>query len=146
MNTFMAIRDLHNQVVSVVNHLQPVLLLLARLYIAWVFFKAGLTKINDWESTLLLFEYEYEVPFISYELAAYLGTFGEIVLPILLVAGLVTRLSAIGIFVVNVIAVISLPDMPPAAYNLHVIWAAVIALNIFWGGGKISIDKWLGVK
>ncbi|MDG1121002.1 MAG: DoxX family protein [Glaciecola sp.] len=146
MNFIMAIRDLHNRVISWVNALQPVILLLARWYIAWVFFKAGLTKINDWESTLLLFEYEYEVPLLSYELAAYLGTFAELILPLLLVTGLFTRIGAIGIFVVNAIAVMSLPDMPPAAYNLHVIWAALIALNIFWGGGRFSVDHYFKIK
>ena len=63
----------------------------ARLYIAQVFFLAGLTKIKDWDTTLFLFEEEYQVPFLSYELAAYLGTFGELVFPILLAIGLATR-------------------------------------------------------
>ena len=95
------LRQWHNQAAAILTSLHSSILSVARAYIAWVFFKAGLTKINDWESTLLLFEYEYEVPFISYELAAYLGTFGEIVLPILLLAGLLTRISAIGLFIVN---------------------------------------------
>ena len=140
------LRQWHNQAAAILTSLHSSILLLARAYIAWVFFKAGLTKINDWESTLLLFEYEYEVPFISYELAAYLGTFGEIVLPVLLLAGLLTRISAIGLFIVNVIAVISLPDMPPAAYNLHVIWAALIGMNIFWGAGRYSVDHYYKVN
>jgi len=41
----------------------PLLLLYFRWYVAWVFLKAGLFKINDWELTLTLFEYEYAVPF-----------------------------------------------------------------------------------
>jgi putative oxidoreductase len=146
MNFIMAIRDLHNHVVLWLSTLQPMILILARLYIAWTFFKAGLTKINDWDSTLLLFEYEYDVPLISYELAAYMGTFGELVLPAFLALGFLTRINAVGLFIVNVIAVISLPDMPPAAYNLHVIWAAVIGLNIFWGAGRISVDHYLAIK
>ena len=146
MNAILTIKNANNQVASWLTNLQPIILLSGRMYIAWVFFKAGLTKINDWESTLLLFEYEYEVPIISYELAAYLGTFGELVLPVLLVLGLVTRFSAMGLFIVNVIAVISLPEMPPAAYNLHVIWAAIIGLNIFWGAGRFSIDDYVGLK
>ena len=146
MNFIMAIRDLHNHVVLWLSTLQPMILILARLYIAWAFFKAGLTKINDWDSTLLLFEYEYDVPLISYELAAYMGTFGELVLPAFLALGFLTRINAVGLFIVNVIAVISLPDMPPAAYNLHVIWAAVIGLNIVWGAGRICVDRYLMIK
>ena len=51
------------------------LLLFFRVYVAWVFLKSGMHKIGDWELTLTLFEYEYQVPLLGYELAAYLATF-----------------------------------------------------------------------
>ncbi len=61
--------------------------LAARLYVANVFFLAGLTKIRDWDTTLALFADEYMVPFLSPALAAFGGTAGELVLPVLLVLG-----------------------------------------------------------
>lgn len=114
--------------------------LVARLYVAQVFFMAGLTKIQDWETTLLLFEYEYAVPFISFELAAYLGTIGELVLPVLIVTGLLTRFSAIGLFIVNVVAVISLEEIAPAALYLHYIWGLILLQVTVYGGGKLTVD------
>ena len=36
----------------------PLLLLFCRLWVAYVFFNSGLTKIATWDSTLFLFEYE----------------------------------------------------------------------------------------
>ncbi|MCP3428996.1 DoxX family protein [Opacimonas viscosa] len=140
-----SLKNGHNHIAAVIDYLQPLVLLTARIYVAWVFFKAGLTKINDWETTLLLFEYEYAVPFISFELAAYLGTAGELVLPVLLAVGLLTRFSAIGLSIVNIVAVISLPDMPQAAYNLHIIWGLALVINLFWGGGKLSTDHALKI-
>ena len=64
-------------------------------------------KIGDWETTLVLFEYEYQVPFLNFELAAYLATFGELVFPVFLIAGLGTRYIAIALSLVNIIAVVS---------------------------------------
>jgi putative oxidoreductase len=60
-------------------------LLFARLYVAEVFFRSGLTKIKDWDSTLYLFSEEYHVPILPPEVAAYMGTGGELILPVLLV-------------------------------------------------------------
>ncbi|MBC3767186.1 DoxX family protein [Neptunicella marina] len=123
------------------NYLQPVAILLARLYVAWVFFASGLTKLDDWESTLLLFEYEYMVPVLNFVLAAYLATAGEILLPVLLSFGLASRISAIGLSIVNVVAVISLEDIAPAALYGHVIWGLLLALVVIWGAGKLSLDN-----
>lgn len=120
---------------------QSLFSLFARLYVAWVFFASGLTKIRDWDSTLMLFEYEYAVPVLNFELAAYLATAGELVLPVLLAIGLFTRFSALGLTIVNIVAVISLEDIAPAAYNLHVIWGLLLLQVMVWGAGKLSADN-----
>ncbi len=117
--------------------------LAARLYVAKVFFSAGLTKIQDWDTTLFLFEEEYHVPWLSYDVAAYLGTVGELVFPLLLVAGLGSRFAATALSVVNVVAVISLQDIAPAALYLHVIWGLLLAHIAIYGAGKLSVDYWL---
>lgn len=140
------IKNVHNSAVNLVDYLQSPALLFARFYLAWVFFKSGLTKIRDWESTLLLFEYEYEVPFLDHVTAAFAATGGELVLPVLLALGLLSRFSATGLFIVNWVAVLSLPDMPQAAYNLHLIWAGLATLVMVWGGGFLSADKKLGIR
>ena len=137
---------LYNSIFGKLDLIQPIMLLTARFYVAWVFFKGGLTKLQDWESTLLLFEYEYAVPVLNFEVAAYLGTFGEIVLPILLVIGLLGRKAALGLFVVNYIAVISLEDMPAAALNDHILWGTLMLLVAVWGAGKLSLDNFFKIK
>lgn len=91
--------------------LTPLFNLAIRLYVASVFFKSGLTKIQDWSSTVALFQYEYQVPVLPTELAALMGTAGELGLPILLFLGLAGRFGAAGLSVMNVIAVISYADL-----------------------------------
>ena len=122
---------------------QPLAALLARLYVAQVFFMSGLTKIRDWETTVSLFTDEYKVPYLSPELAAMLGTAGELVLPVLLVFGLLGRFAALGLFVVNAIAVISLSEIAPAALQQHITWGVLLALLAIYGCGKWALDHWL---
>ncbi len=92
---------------SLLCKLQSPFLLYLRLYVAWVFLKSGMHKIGDWETTLMLFEYEYAVPALPFELAAYLATISELVLPIFLIAGFGTRFFAIALTFVNIMAVVS---------------------------------------
>ena len=126
--------------------LRDLLLLAIRVYIAWVFFKSGLTKIDDWDTTLMLFTDEYQVPFLSTALAAFMGTAGELLLPPLLVLGLTTRFAALGLFVVNAMAVISYPALfefsCPAALQSHYFWGALIAVLACCGAGRVSVDWW----
>lgn len=125
------------------DHFQSLWLLFARLWIAKIFFWAGLTKIRDWEVTLLLFAEEYEVPLLPPAFAAFMGTAGELLLPILLVLGLGTRLAALGLFIVNAVAVISYPGLTGVALELHAYWAMLIAAVLISGAGHYSLDNWL---
>lgn len=129
---------------GLLHHLSFLVLFSARAYVAWVFFKSGLTKIRDWETTLLLFEHEYSVPLLNHELAAWLATVGELVLPVMLLLGLASRLSATGLFIINIVAVISLAEIPPAALYLHYIWGVLLLQVMVWGGGVLSLDAVLG--
>jgi len=132
---------LYDEGTDFVNTFQSVALFFARVYVAWIFFAAGLTKLKDWESTLFLFEEEYNVPFISFELAAYLGTTGEILLPIILMLGLASRFGALGLTFVNIIAVISLEEIATAALYAHIIWGLLLLQIVLFGAGKLSIDN-----
>lgn len=125
------------------NTLQPAAALLARLYIAQVFFLSGLTKLRDRDTTVALFTDEYHVPLLPPAAAALLGTAGELVLPVLLVLGLAGRFPALGLFVVNAVAVISLSEITPAALQQHVFWGTLLAGLAIYGGGPWSLDRWL---
>ena len=127
--------------------LQHPALLIARLYVALVFFRAGLTKIADWDTTLALFADEYHVPLLPPAFAAWLGTAGELVLPVLLVLGLGGRLAALGLFMLNAVAVISLMDVPEAALQQHMFWGSLLTALLLWGPGRWSVDgAWLAPR
>ena len=123
--------------------LQPLAALLARAYIAQVFFMSGLTKVRDWGTTVALFTDDYKVPVLSPAIAAAMGTAGELVLPVLLLLGLGGRFSALGLFVVNVFAVISLSDIAPAALQQHVFWGSLLAALAIYSLGPWSVDRFL---
>ncbi len=127
------------------NHLQPLAALLARLYVASVFFRSGLTKLRDWDTTLALFTDEYKVPLLSPEVAAVMGTGGELVLPVLLLLGLGGRFAALGLSVVNVVAVMSLEEIAPAALQQHITWGVLLAGLAIFGNGRWALDVWLKV-
>ena len=118
-------------------------LLITRLYIAQVFFKSGLTKIQDFSSTIALFENEYKVPVLSPELAATFGTGAELVLPILFALGLISRPTAVALFVFNIVAVVSYPDLSELGRADHVLWGAMILAVALFGPGKIALDNWI---
>ncbi|WP_375751927.1 DoxX family protein [Vibrio sp. HN007] len=122
------------------NIFVPVFLLFLRLWVAWVFFKSGLTKISSWDSTLYLFELEYQVPVISWQLAAYLGTAAELILPVFVGLGLLTRPMAFALFVFNIVAVVSYPLLWEKGFYDHQLWGLMILNIIVWGAGKISLD------
>jgi putative oxidoreductase len=126
---------------SALDSLQPLAALAARFYVGQAFFLSGLTKIRDWETTIALFTDEYKVPFLPPALAALMGTAGELVLPVLLVLGLGGRFAALGLFVVNAVAVISLQEIAPAALQQHVFWGSLLAGLAIFGPGAWSLER-----
>ncbi len=125
--------------------LQSLFALGARLYVSWQFLKSGYLKVTSWDSTLYLFENEYHTPVLSPHAAAVAGAFGELFFPTLLVLGFVGRLSAIGLFAVNAMAVISysqvlLAEGSEAALGQHILWGTLLVFLIVYGPGKYSLD------
>ena len=129
--------------VRVLESLQPLALLAARLYVAQAFFLSGLTKLRDWDTTLALFADEYQVPLLPVPVAAFAGTAGELVLPVLLALGLGGRFAAAGLSVINVVAVISLAEIAPVALQQHQFWGSLLLALVLWGPGRWSMDALL---
>lgn len=119
--------------------------LIVRAYIAVIFFKSGLTKIENWDSTKTLFAEEYMVPFLHNEVAAFITTFVELVMPVLLLLGLGGRFPAFVLFVFNICAVLFYPFLftPEGAVGLdnHIYWGLVLGLLMLHGPGKFSLDQ-----
>lgn len=120
------------------------LLLCLRWYVAWSFFHSGLLKLSNWPGTLALFHDEYKVPVLPPDLAAYVGAFGELSFPLFLFAGFLTRPAALGLFMVNAIAVISYPQLfqfeCPAAIDQHIEWGVSLLVIAAFGAGRFSLD------
>jgi putative oxidoreductase len=130
---------------------------LGRFSIAAVFWKSGQTKIEGlsidiisgtfqfgWphlsDSALALFAEEYRLPLIPPEFAAPLAATAEHLLPVLLLVGLATRFSALGLLgMTAVIEIFVYPD----AYPTHGTWATVLLLLMARGPGVISLDYWI---
>ena len=129
--------------INTLDWLSPASDLLIRLWIANIFWKAGMVKLASWESTLYLFEYEYQVPVLPPELAAYLGTGVELCMPVLLALGLGTRFSALVLFVFNIVAVISYPTLNEIGIKDHQYWGLLLLVPLFHGAGRLSLDHFV---
>ncbi len=117
------------------NYLFPIFLVFVRAWMAKIFYYSGLTKIGNMKTTIYLFKYEYKVPILSPEFAAYLTTGAEIVMPILLVFGLFARISAIGLLIITGIIQFTYMQIID-----HVYWAILLGIIILNGPGKLSFD------
>ena len=135
---------LSQRAVNALNAVSPAVDLLIRVMVASVFFKSGLTKIANWNSTLSLFENEYAVPWVSPEVAAWLGTGVELFFPVLLVLGLGSRFAAAVLFVFNIVAVISYPDLGEVGMKDHMTWGLLLLITLLHGPGRLSLDRIIG--
>ncbi len=123
------------------------LLLLARLGIAAVFFLSGRTKVDGilhiTPATYELFRTEYKLPLIPPEFAAHAAAYSEHLFPILLVLGLFTRPAAAALLGMTlVIEIFVYPD----AWPTHLTWAALLLPLIARGGGDWSLDRVFGLE
>ena len=118
------------------------ILLMVRIGIGMVFLKSGLTKTTTGlelaDQTFTLFEYEYALPLIPHDVAAYLATYAEHILPVLLILGLGGRIAALGLLGMTIVIQVF---VYPQLWDVHLLWAGALLLVIAQGPGRISIDK-----
>ncbi|MCR6496529.1 DoxX family protein [Thermomonas sp. S9] len=130
---------------------------IGRFSIAAVFWLSGQTKVEGlainlvsgefqpgWphlsDSALDLFRTEYALPLLPPELAALMAATAEHVFPVLLLIGLATRFSALGLLgMTAVIQIFVYPD----AYPTHGTWATLLLYLIARGPGVFSLDHWI---
>src|SRR5258706_2490017 len=80
------------------NPLQPLVALVARLYVSWQFLQSGYIKVTNWASTLSLFENEYHTPWLTPHAAAIAGSFRQRFFPSRLVTGFISHLGSVCLF------------------------------------------------
>lgn len=119
----------------------PLWFLAMRLWLAQVFLKSGLVSISDWKRNVQLFKYEFKVPVIPPEVAAFFSTSVELVCPFLLILGLGTRVGALGILVTSLVIELTYD------HNVnHLLWIVISTTLLLKGGGILSVDTWIGCK
>ena len=131
--------------------LGPTVLLLMRIWVAIAFWRAGVVKIEDPTGTQFLFNTTYQVPLLSPDLAAVVGTWVELVTPWLIGFGVMGRLTALFLFIYNGIAVISYPALWPHGllaglinttdFADHKVWGLMLLAVVAWGSGRWSLDE-----
>lgn len=116
----------------------------ARIATFSVFFRSGLVKIADWNATLALFRDEYKVPFLPPEVAAHMAAAMELGLSSLVLVGLFSRLSVLGLL--GMVAVIQL-FVEPMGWPDHIQWLGFMIFILWRGPGALSLDgllaRWL---
>lgn len=122
----------------ILNKLQPFWWLFVRVWIAAVFFKSGLTKIEDFETTVFLFQEEYKTPFLPPYVAALMGTFFELSCPLALTLGMLTRLACLPLLAMTAVIQFTYLD-----HVQHYYWAIMLCGLLLNGAGKWSVDAWV---
>ncbi len=140
-NIVQKIGVLYAQCAAIASAAQPLLLFFMRLWVANIFWKSGMVKIADWDSTLYLFNNEYSVPLLPPAIAAVVATCFELACPVFLSLGLLTRAAALPL--IGMTAVIQFTYQPQ---DEHLYWAMLLFTLVLFGPGKISLDYLLGKK
>lgn len=109
-----------------------------RLWLGLIFWKSGLTKLEDWETTVYLFAEEYKVPVLSPEFAAFMSTAVELAAPVMLFFGFGSRVAATLLLLMTGVI-----EFTYTHHSDHIIWALVALLIMLQGPGKLSIDHWI---
>jgi putative oxidoreductase len=141
--------DAYGSITRALEWAAPISLLLFRLWVATAFWRAGVVKLSDMHSTVMLFQYMYHVPLLPPVWAAYLGTGIELVVPWFIALGFLGRPAALFLFIYNIIAVISYPALWPhgfwaglwgGGFTDHKVWGLMLLAITLFGPGKPSVD------
>lgn len=110
---------------------------LFRVAVGAVFFKSGLTKIANWDTTLALFANEYNLPILPPDIVALLGTTAELACPVLLVLGLASRLATLPLLAMTITIQLL---VYPENWAEHLTWFGMLGFILTRGPGPVSLD------
>lgn len=119
-----------------------VVALALRLGVAAPFFLSGRTKVEGWltlkDTTFFLFQEDFRLPLIPPDIAAYMATYAEHLFPVLIVLGLMTRLSALGLLTMTLVIQLF---VFPTGWPTHLLWAGPLVYLLANGPGRLSLDR-----
>ena len=118
--------------------------LVSRVALAAIFWQSGRTKVKGYlsvtDGAVELFASEYRLPFIDPSWAAHMAAYAEHVFPVLLVMGLFTKVTAVGMLVMTAVIQVF---VYPHAWPTHLSWAALMLYLVFYGPGRVSVDRFV---
>jgi putative oxidoreductase len=124
--------------ISYSSNLEHLLLLIARLWIADIFWTSGFLKISDIPSTIMLFTTEHPVPFLPPIIAAYSSILFELTCSTMLFLGLGARFAALPLIFMT--AVIQFTYLQ---HTDHFYWVMLLGFILARGAGVISLDYFI---
>ncbi|WP_373490635.1 DoxX family membrane protein [Parasphingorhabdus sp.] len=133
---------------------EGIALLFTRIALAGIFWRSARTKVEDGSFLTIkdttFFQFSdapfNQVPILNGDLGAYVTTYLEHFLPLLLLLGLATRLGALGILGMTlVIQIFVFPEMA-VWWQTHILWVAMALVLIVRGGGLFSLDRLVGQR
>lgn len=134
---------INNKVESLLNKLQDIGLLFARVLVAYGFLDPALNKWNDIDSVALWFE-SLGIPFPV--LNTYMAATTELLGVVLLTLGLFTRYISLPLIIVMIVAIVTvhLPNGFSAGDNgfeIPLYYMVFLLLFASHGAGKFSLDN-----
>ncbi|MDE3934235.1 DoxX family protein [Glaesserella parasuis] len=120
-----------------------------RLFIAYEFFEA---RIEKWYWQNWVSDIQEQVPFPFYLLPSEINWAfamgAELLFPLLLVVGLFTRFSALGLSVLTIVAWYAVHsgmgyNVCQNGYKMALVYLVILAPLMFQGAGMVSVDFWL---
>ena len=139
------LKSLIERVIGLADRVPTVAFDLAmRVGIAMVFWQSARTKVEGVltlkQSTFFLFQYEYALPIVPHEIAAYMATYAEHFFPILIVVGFAARFGAAALLMMTLVIQIF---VYPGAWATHLLWASLLLYIVARGPGVLSIDHFI---
>jgi uncharacterized membrane protein YphA (DoxX/SURF4 family) len=116
----------------------PAFDLAVRVTLAQGFFISGVLKVTNWQAALYLAENEYRVSWMDPVAAAYTGAAIELIAPVLLAFGLMTRYAAVPMLILSLVVQVSYNPLDSQLFA-----AALLGWYAINGAGPLSLDRLL---
>ncbi len=128
------------------NEFESIIALGIRLYIAQIFYRSGILRVNSWDSQEFMFTDIHPVPFLPPTIAAPVTTLAELCLAMAFAFGLLGRISGMGLLIMTLVIQLIVAQTPQGVENhignsVHYFWMLLCLMVAINGPGRMSIDR-----